>query len=435
MGEQAAAGDAATANTFVYTITYDRTARTTTTVTLTAEAGRRTPTRRWPRTCIARASDLPDVSVEQMFLSGESYPGRARAGTSPIRTTEKQPELVRATPRPAAPRRRRQAVARCSAAVTTYAARSKARYRGSRCRSTANGAIELEFSKPTSRAYVQELFEREFRTERASTASRLVRPDRRRRARWTAASRKMKLDVSKNPAFDKLASAEAGRRPRTRPDWQLALLGQDSRRRRSGRSTPRPSRSGWRCSTASSPPRRATKALYAIIASWIAILLYLWFRFGNWTFGLAAVLCLVHDLCFTLGAIAACHYLHLIPGLELPRHRGLQDRPRGGGGAADAGRLLGERDHRELRPHPRGPRQEPAADAADDQRQREPDAEPDDPDLDDGVPGVDRALHVRRRGRPPVRVRDGDGRDGQHVQFDLRRLPAACCSSARAARR
>ena len=42
---------------------------------------------------------------------------------------------------------------------------------------------------------------------------------------------------------------------------------------------------------------------------------YLWFRFGNWTFGLAAVLCLVHDLCFTLGAIAACHYLHLIPGL------------------------------------------------------------------------------------------------------------------------
>ena len=60
-----------------------------------------------------------------------------------------------------------------------------------------------------------------------------------------------------------------------------------------------------------------TKAFYAIVASWIAILLYLWFRFGNWTFGLAAVLCLVHDLCFTLGAIAACHYLHLIPGLAL----------------------------------------------------------------------------------------------------------------------
>src|SRR5262249_41489261 len=47
-----------------------------------------------------------------------------------------------------------------------------------------------------------------------------------------------------------------------------------------------------------------TKALYAILASWGAILLYLWLRFGNWTFGLAAVLCLVHDLFFTLGAIA-----------------------------------------------------------------------------------------------------------------------------------
>ncbi len=52
------------------------------------------------------------------------------------------------------------------------------------------------------------------------------------------------------------------------------------------------------------------RALYAILASWGAILLYLWFRFGNWTFGLAAVLCLIHDLFFTLGIIAFCHFLH-----------------------------------------------------------------------------------------------------------------------------
>jgi SecD/SecF fusion protein len=51
-------------------------------------------------------------------------------------------------------------------------------------------------------------------------------------------------------------------------------------------------------------------ALYAILASWGAILLYLWFRFGSWTFGAAAVLCLIHDLFFTLGAIAACHYVY-----------------------------------------------------------------------------------------------------------------------------
>lgn len=51
------------------------------------------------------------------------------------------------------------------------------------------------------------------------------------------------------------------------------------------------------------------RAIYAIVASWLAIVIYLWFRFGNWTFGLAALLCLIHDLFFTLGIIAACHYL------------------------------------------------------------------------------------------------------------------------------
>jgi len=51
------------------------------------------------------------------------------------------------------------------------------------------------------------------------------------------------------------------------------------------------------------------RALVAIFVSWVAIVLYLWFRFGSWTFGLAAVLCLVHDLCFTLGLVAASVYL------------------------------------------------------------------------------------------------------------------------------
>jgi SecD/SecF fusion protein len=59
-----------------------------------------------------------------------------------------------------------------------------------------------------------------------------------------------------------------------------------------------------------------TRAMYAILASWAAILLYLWFRFGSWTFGLAAVLCLIHDLFFTMGIIAFCHFIHLwMPGV------------------------------------------------------------------------------------------------------------------------
>src|SRR5207245_982580 len=46
------------------------------------------------------------------------------------------------------------------------------------------------------------------------------------------------------------------------------------------------------------------------------------FRFGNWTFGAAAVICLIHDLCFTLGAIALCHYIH---DTSVGRLLGLQD--------------------------------------------------------------------------------------------------------------
>jgi SecD/SecF fusion protein len=52
------------------------------------------------------------------------------------------------------------------------------------------------------------------------------------------------------------------------------------------------------------------RAMVAILTSWGAILLYLWFRFGSWTFGLAAVFCLIHDLFFTLGIIAGCHYIY-----------------------------------------------------------------------------------------------------------------------------
>lgn len=63
------------------------------------------------------------------------------------------------------------------------------------------------------------------------------------------------------------------------------------------------------------------RAMYAILLSWGAILLYLWFRFGSWTFGLAAVLCLIHDLFFTLGIIAACHYINNI----FPGFMGIED--------------------------------------------------------------------------------------------------------------
>jgi SecD/SecF fusion protein len=58
------------------------------------------------------------------------------------------------------------------------------------------------------------------------------------------------------------------------------------------------------------------RAMAAIALSWLAVCLYLWFRFGNWTFGLAAVLCLIHDLIFALGLIGFSHYFINIPGMQ-----------------------------------------------------------------------------------------------------------------------
>jgi SecD/SecF fusion protein len=55
------------------------------------------------------------------------------------------------------------------------------------------------------------------------------------------------------------------------------------------------------------------RAIIAIVLSWGAILLYLWLRFGSWTFGAATVLCLIHDLFFTLGLIAFASMLHTTP--------------------------------------------------------------------------------------------------------------------------
>src|SRR4029077_15742606 len=55
--------------------------------------------------------------------------------------------------------------------------------------------------------------------------------------------------------------------------------------------SPQPERLVNRGSQLAAPTRE--RALYAILGSCGAILLYLWFRFGSWTFGLAAVLCLI----------------------------------------------------------------------------------------------------------------------------------------------
>ena len=52
-----------------------------------------------------------------------------------------------------------------------------------------------------------------------------------------------------------------------------------------------------------------TNAYIAIVLSWLVIILYVWFRFGNIRWGLAAVIALMHDVLVALGAIGLSHFI------------------------------------------------------------------------------------------------------------------------------
>lgn len=51
------------------------------------------------------------------------------------------------------------------------------------------------------------------------------------------------------------------------------------------------------------------RALIAIVLSLFAIVTYIWIRFGDVRYGIAAIVALVHDVCITLGAVTACAYI------------------------------------------------------------------------------------------------------------------------------
>jgi len=51
------------------------------------------------------------------------------------------------------------------------------------------------------------------------------------------------------------------------------------------------------------------RAIFAAILALIAIVAYVWLRFGTKEYGVAAVICLVHDVCITLGVIALSNVL------------------------------------------------------------------------------------------------------------------------------
>lgn len=226
---------------------------------------------------IQRASQLPDSSVEQIFMED---PANTRGGTSSrfftIRSTEKAADLVQL-----AVAKLMQDGNRSLLDQVTFDYK-------------INGKeASLTFSGDASPGYLKLLLDRAFQAEgiRESNPFEIQGE-----TKGTSGFRTMVLHLTGDSTdeaklrsiLDKTKADFAARPQPLRLENFDAQLAADTSRR----------------------------ALYAIVLSWCAILLYLWFRFHNWTFGLAAVLCLLHDLCFTLGIIAACHYFVMwLPGV------------------------------------------------------------------------------------------------------------------------
>ena len=266
-----------------------------------------------------RAAGLPDVSVEQVMVS-ELGDDRLPAGLTKsfnLRTTERERELVQVMLDRLLRKDNGESLLTMTAVQVPAA--------------VTGPTAELAFDHPTSVAYVKELLNREFalayRTPLAGPAFDLTgvpsaddTPERRQEVQ-SGKYKRMTLSVAKNPGFQQLkglagnpAGAVAGALALADP--KAVEQGTDLTRiltdfKRVFESRPVPERLETFDPSLAADTR--SKAMYAIIASWAAILLYLWFRFGSWTFGLAAVLCLIHDLCFTLGMIAVSHYLHQLP--------------------------------------------------------------------------------------------------------------------------
>jgi SecD/SecF fusion protein len=239
-----------------------------------------------------RAQHLPDLSVEQIFLSSETYSdNKSRHFT--IRASEKAPELVQAS------------INRLLELHTDANGQplpkpilllKRIEMENPQIDKTGQ-TVDLAFKDPAgleevyaSPGQVAMLLDREFKKKGITQQPEVVGVGRSVDGRYQKMQLKLREPVAKATLADALKSLQTEFQLRPQPDRLETFDSQLA-------------------------AETQTRAMYAILASWGAILLYLWFRFGNWTFGLAAVFCLIHDLFFTMGIIAFCHYIHHIPWL------------------------------------------------------------------------------------------------------------------------
>jgi SecD/SecF fusion protein len=227
-----------------------------------------------------RAQDLPDQSIVQIFSSATDASGKPYSGGDDksrlfmVRTVERAPELVQAV-------------------ISRLLGDKMEKIRMEEPElSKDGGSATLRFSDYASPAQVTMLLQREFedpsKPELAGFANQFTieRVGKDRQGRY----REIKLTLT----------------GATKDEAKLKQALEDVRTQLAQR--PQPERlENFDAALAADTQYRA---LLAILLSWGAILLYLWFRFGSWTFGLAAVLCLIHDLFFTLGFIGIAHFIH-----------------------------------------------------------------------------------------------------------------------------
>ncbi len=299
-----------------YTITYQESGGATTDVTVTL-ANKPTGETEAEQLAdlTARASRLPDVSVEQVFMTGDEFENnKSRSFT--VRTTEKEPELVQVM----LDRLLRTGPDQTPLLSTTKVVGEPVYGVPATDTKPANAAsVTLTFDTPVSPGYFKRFVVRQVRLllqelnkDGSKVAIEAVGVPSGDPAEQSSRYKTVRLDLQGVPEFQKLnAPGEGGDKAKQEAD-RAALTAElkqaVARARQAFEERPAPDRLEVFDPALAASTRNS--ALFAVAVSWMAILAFLWFRFGSWTFGLAAVLCLIHDLSFTLGAIAVCHFLH-----------------------------------------------------------------------------------------------------------------------------
>jgi SecD/SecF fusion protein len=233
-----------------------------------------------------RAGRLPDWSVEQTFVAGDANDKAGASRYFTVRTTEKDADIVQVSVDRlfAKPAGDKLDSLLKSILLDRYEVKGK--------------QVTMEFSDYASPGYLKLFLARQFELAGLGGQSFELRGE-----------GKSKNSKFKTIVLELTTAAFDPAKDRAKLDAILLQTKADFAAR------PQPER--LEKFDAQLAAETSSRALYAILASWCVILGYLWFRFGNWTFGLAAVICLIHDVAMTLGAVAACHYLvKWVPGVS-----------------------------------------------------------------------------------------------------------------------